>query len=506
MQPHVNGNGVETIPTPDLAARVRAARVAQRTWAQTPFEDRVRQLKRAAKQMLVRRQEAIELAHEEMGKPLAEGLYNETLGPLDALRTWAKVVRRATARERVRLSPLNFPKKHAWIDLLPRGVVGVIAPWNYPIAGLYRAVFPALLTGNAVLVKPSEYTPRTSGWFVDRLAAELPEGLAQWVAGDGAVGAALIDAGIDACVFTGSTRTGRRVQVRCAERGIPASVEMGGKDPAIVLADCDLGRTVAGLTHWKLSNAGQACGAVEIVFCDERIANELVRRLSRAWERLRTGTRLDADVDVGPVANPRQLAIVEAQVADALAKGATLVCGGKRTGDGLGYLPTLLDRCDERMSVVSEETFGPVLPVVRTSGPADAIARANALEYGLGASLWTSDLARAERLAERLDYGIVDVNNHAITGAMAELPWSGTRATGTGIANSRHALLTFVRPKTTLIDEGDAPEMFWMPYGRTLVQLGELLADAQLGRVLGAWRIPLLLRERTAGLKRFFRD
>lgn len=151
-------------------------------------------------------------------------------------------------------------------------------------------------------------------------------------------------------------------------------------------------------------------------------------------------------------------------------------------------------------------SFGPVLPVVRTSGPSDAIARANALEYGLGASLWTSDLPRAERLAERLDYGIVDVNNHAITGAMAELPWSGTRATGTGIANSRHALLTFVRPKTTLIDEGDAPEMFWMPYGRSLVQLGELLADAQLGRVLGAWRIPLLLRERTAGLKRFFRD
>jgi acyl-CoA reductase-like NAD-dependent aldehyde dehydrogenase len=329
--------------------------------------------------------------------------------------------------------------------------------------------------------------------------------LAQWVAGDGTVGAALLDAGIDACVFTGSTRTGRGVRVKCAERGIPASVEMGGNDPAIVLADCDLARTVAGITHWKLSNAGQACGAIEVVFCDDRIANELVLRLSHAWERLRVGTRLDADVDVGPMANERQLSIVEAHVADAIAKGAKLVCGGKRTGDGLGYLPTLLDRCDERMSVVREETFGPVLPIVRVTGPSDAIARANALEYGLGASLWTADVARAERLAERLDYGVVDVNNHAVTGAMAELPWSGTRATGTGIANGQHSLATFVRPKATLVDEGDAPEMFWMPYGREIVELGELLADAQLGRLLGAWKIPLLLRKRVGIVRRFFR-
>jgi len=506
MQPHESGNGhAAKAPALDLSARVREAREAQRVWAETPFEERARKLERAAKDMLARRREAIELAHEEMGKPLAEGIFNETLGPLDTVKTWSKVVGRATGREKVRLNPLNFPKKRAWVDLVPRGVVGIIAPWNYPIAGLYRSVLPALLTGNAVILKPSEFTPRTSGWFIDRLAAELPRGLAQWVAGDGAVGAALIDAGIDACVFTGSTKTGRSVRVRCAERGIPASVELGGKDPAIVLADCDLARTVAGITHWKMSNAGQACGAIELVFCDDRIANELVLRLSRAFERLRVGTRLDGEVDVGPVANERQLAIVEAHVADAIAKGAKLVCGGKRTGDGLGYLPTLLDRCDERMDVVREETFGPVLPVVRTSGPSDAIARANALPYGLGASLWTGDLARAERLAERLEYGVVDVNNHAVTGAMAELPWSGTRATGTGVANGRHSLSTFVRPKATLVDEGDAPEMFWMPYGRDLVELGELLADAQLGKIFMAWKIPLLLRKRVAAVRRFFR-
>lgn len=454
--------------------------------------------------MLDRRHEAIDLAHAEIGKPLAEGIFNETLGPLDTLSNWAKVIEGNASREKIRLNPLGFPKKRAYIDLVPRGVVGIIAPWNFPIAGLYRSIFPALLTGNAFVLKPSEYSPRTSSWFVDRLAPHLPEGVAQSVAGDGSVGSALISSGIDSCVFTGSTKTGRAVRVKCAELGIPASVEMGGKDPALVFADCDLPRTVAGLTHWTLSNAGQACGAIEIALVDERIADDLVSRLRAAFERIRVSTQCAAEVDMGPLAIDKQLQIVEAHVADALSKGATLICGGKRTGDGRAYLPTLLDRCDERMSVVKEETFGPVLAIVRTNGPAEMIERANALEYGLGASIWTSDVPRAERFVERLDYGVVCVNNHSITGAMPELPWSGTRATGTGIANSRHSLLTFMRPKAVLVDENSAPEMFWMPYDRDLSELGGLLADAQLGRVFGAWRIPLLLRKRVQTVKKFF--
>jgi succinate-semialdehyde dehydrogenase/glutarate-semialdehyde dehydrogenase len=413
-------------------------------------------------------------------------------------------VKSEATRQRIRLNPMSFPKKRAYVDLVPRGVIGVIAPWNYPIAGLYRSLFPALLTGNAVVLKPSEHTPRTSSWFVDRISAHVPEGLVQSVVGDGATGSALLEAGIDACVFTGSTRTGRSVRTKCAELGIPASIEMGGNDPAIVLADCDVPRTVAGITHWTLSNAGQACGAIEIAFVDERIAEDLVRKLAGAWEKLRVGTRCAPEVDIGPLGIQKQLQIVEQHVADAIARGAKLVCGGKRTGDGLGYLPTLLDRCDERMAVVREETFGPVLAVVRVTGPSEAIERANALEYGLCASIWTVDPARAERLAERLDYGVVCINNHALTGAMPELPWSGTRATGTGIANGKHALATFVRPRAVLVDESHSPEMFWMPYDDDLAETGNLLAEAQLGRVLGAWKLPLLLRRRVKTLKKFF--
>jgi acyl-CoA reductase-like NAD-dependent aldehyde dehydrogenase len=477
----------------DVRTAVSRARAAQEFWRQRPLSERIALLEKAAVEMLKRRAEVIESARLEMGKVEAEGLFNEALGPLETVRGWAKVVKRATRTRAVRLNPLSFPKKRAQVDYLPRGVVGVIAPWNYPASGLYRSIFPALMTGNGVVLKPSEYTP---------LADMLPAGLVQSIQGDGRVGAALIDAGIDACVFTGSPRSGRKVRLQCADRGIPSSIEMGGKDPAIVLADCDLPRTVAGLTHWALSNAGQACGAVEVAYVDQSIADELVERLRRAWVKLRADPGELADI--GPLANRRQLEVVVAQVEDARTKGAKVVCGGAPTGPGLWFPATLLDHCDNRMSIVNDETFGPVLAVVRVTGAAEAIRAANEGRYGLGASIWTSDLDRARRLAERLDVGVITVNNHAFSGAIPALPWSGTRETGFGVANGIEALPTFVRPRTLIVDASRSREPFWMPFDRTLWDLGEILAELQLGRLGRAWRLPFLWRKRVKTIRDFF--
>jgi acyl-CoA reductase-like NAD-dependent aldehyde dehydrogenase len=487
---------------PEVVARARAAQAA---WGQKPLSERLPHLVRAARDMLTRRNEVIALVEEEIGKVEAEALFNEALGPLDAVKAWAALLKPALKRRRVRLNPLNFPGKRAFVDSIPRGVVAIIAPWNYPVSGLYRSVFPALMTGNAVVLKPSEYAPRSSGWFARLLAEHLPTGVVQLAVGAKDVGQALLEAKPDACVFTGSTRGGREVAVRCAELGIPCSVEMGGKDAAIVLSDCELERTVAGITHWALSNSGQACGAIEVAYVDRLIADSFVARMREAWTQLRVGPSHGSSTDVAPLANRRQFDVVTRHIEDAKARGASVVCGGAPVGKGLWYAPTLLDHCSEEMAVVQEETFGPVLAVVRVDGPVEAIRAANQLRYGLGASVWTGDVARGQRLAERLEVGVVSVNNHAFTGAVPSLPWSGTRATGFGVANSTLSLGTFLRPRTTVVDRRKKPELFWMPYDETLVELGDILADLQVARVERAWRIPLLMRRRLKTLRDFFR-
>ncbi len=485
-------------PEAEVAEAVKRARAAQVGWEALGFDARVRLMKAATRRMLERRSEALALLLEEGGKFAEEAMFTEALGPLDYLKNWVPVVRGYLKPRKLPIPALAYPGKRAVTELLARGVVGVIAPWNYPLGTYFKPVFPALLCGNAVVMKPSEFAPRTGEWFKSVLAEFLPKDVIQTVHGDGSTGQALVRSGIDSLVFTGSVGTGKRVLQLAAEMMIPCSVELGGKDPAIVLADCNLPRTVAGIMNWGLHNTGQDCGSVERVYVVNEIADRFAERLASAASRLISASQHPAGraVDVGPLNNPRQLAVVEEHVEDAVKRGAKLLTGGKRTGEGLFYQPTILDGCDHTMKVVNEETFGPVIPLIRVRDDAEAVRLANDSVYGLNASIWTEDLVKGERLARQLQAGTVFINNHALTGAMAFAPWTGVKQSGYGVANSVFSPHTYTRPRTIFIDKNRAPDPWWLPLDSVMGEVGERLAKAQLGQFTAAIKVPGLFKRR----------
>lgn len=462
-----------------IGQAVARARAAQPGWAALRLDARARALRALARAVVERRDEAAAALGADLGRSAPDSLLSEVVTLPSYVQGAIAVARRALAPERVRLSPIDFPGKRVVVEAVPRGVVGVICPWNYPLLQIYKPLFPALLAGNAVVIKPSDYTPAAPRWFGDLCTTLLPPGLVAVVEGDGTVGAELVDAEVDAIVFTGSVRTGRRVAMRCAERLLPCSIELGGKDAAIVLADADLDRTVPGLLFGGLHNAGQDCSSIERVVAVGAEGDALVTRLSSAMAKLRVGP----EGEVPPLQNAAQRDLVERHVAEAVRDGATLVRGGSRVGEGLGYAPTLLDHCKPGMAVVDEETFGPVLAVLRAGDEEEALALANACRFGLNGSVWTADLARGEALARRLHVGIALVNNHSFTGVIPSLPWTGTGETGTGVAGSAHAYATFVRRRTVVVDRSHAPEPYWFPVDADLAALAD--GVGRLG--LGAW-------------------
>lgn len=480
---------------------VHRAREAQKAWSRRTLEGRIEALDRVVRRVLENHHEVVEIIGQETGKSITDTLANEIalLGPYFA--TAIREAKAALSDVKVKLSPLEYPGKKATIELVPRGVVGIIAPWNYPLANFFKPLFPALLAGNAVVLKPSEYTPRTAAWLRYQMEAELPTGLVGLVQGGGDVGAALLESGIDAATFTGSVPTGKKVAARAGELLIPCSVELGGKDAAIVLADCDLDRTVVGIAQWAIHNCGQNCAAIERVYVEEAIADEFVKRLGKVVGKLRVAPE-DEHADLGPLQNHAQLEIVERHVHDALGKGAKLVVGGERTGHGLGFAPTVLDACTEEMDVVTQETFGPVIAVRRVREAEEALRLANDSRYGLNGSIWTKNITRGVELARRLEVGVAYVNNHSFTGAMAHVPWTGVKDTGPGIAASRFSYHTFVRPRTLFIDTGTKPDPWWFPMNADLREMAELLIQRSLGSFGAMVKLARLVPKRVSAVER----
>lgn len=447
--------------------------------------------------------------HEEMGKPEVEALLGEVLPSADVVDYWSQTIDELLEPSDVTLDPIAYPRKTARTHRDPRGVVAVIMPWNFPVALPLRTIVPALLAGNAVVFKPSELTPRSGDLVVKLFAGLVPDGLLGLVQGAGEVGASLCTADVDLVVFTGSVDVGRRVAHACAERLVPCSLELGGKDAAVVFADADLERAARGVVWGAMMNAGQNCASIERVYVERPIAEAFTERACALVKALRLG------VDIGPLVTRAQRAIVEGHVLSARAAGASVVASGpagralEATWQGAVrpevagaidrvYPPTVVRVEGDDHPLMREETFGPVLPIAVFDDEGEAVANVNASRYGLTASLWTRDIKKARRLAGQLRAGVVTINNHAFTGAIPAAPWSGQGDTGWGITGSPLALDALTRPRFVLVDRNRASrELWWFPYTPALHAIAVAMATVRcssrslFARVRAIW---ILLR------------
>jgi succinate-semialdehyde dehydrogenase/glutarate-semialdehyde dehydrogenase len=455
-------------PAAEVRAAVDAARAAQREWGALPVEARARRVLRVAEVLMERAEEVIDLLVREGGKTRLEALGMEVIVVADLTRYFAKHAAEMLAPEPI---PLHLLKHRAsYLHFVPRGVVGIIAPWNFPFSIPMGEVVMSLLAGNGVVLKPSEVTPLIAQKARELyLAADLPPDLFQVVTGRGATGAALIDSRIDYCVFTGSVATGKKVAAACGERLIPCTLELGGKAPAVVCADADLDRAAQAIVWGGFANSGQVCASVERVYAVDEIHDALVGRIVELARGLRQGDASSdsgAEVDVGAMAWDQQVATVERLVGSAVAAGARIEVGGARgPGPGQFFQPTVLTGCRQDMDVMRKEIFGPVIPVMRVADEDEAVRHANDSHLGLLAYVFTRDRERGKRLAERIAAGTVMVNDVLATYAAPETPWGGVKQSGIGRTHSILGLRDLCETRHVNHDRISlGREVWWYPY------------------------------------------
>jgi succinate-semialdehyde dehydrogenase/glutarate-semialdehyde dehydrogenase len=441
----------------------------QRGWALVPLSERCRIVARVVEVLLRRFDELALAVTRENGKTIMEST-SADVGALIVAVDWiARHAHRYLSAERIRDPQPILKQKRHWIRYSPLGVVGIIAPWNYPLLLPGGEVAEALVAGNGVLLKPSEHTPLCGELLGEVfLEAGVPEGLVRVVHGVGPTGAAVCEApAVRKVFFTGSMATGRAVMETAAHNGKPVVLELGGNDPAVVCADADLDRALSGTLWGAMSSAGHTCAAVERVYVDRAVYDEYVAGVVERARGMRPGDPREPDTQIGPLLNEEQYAKTMVHVDDAVARGATLECGGPAEVPGLSgrfLAPTVLTGVHHSMEVMREETFGPVLPVMAFDTEDEAVALANDTRYGLGASVWTRDAARARRLARRIDAGMVWVNDHAYSRAAAQTPWGGVKASGTGVTHSKFGLYEMVEKRLVAEDAGRVPVGWWHPY------------------------------------------
>jgi acyl-CoA reductase-like NAD-dependent aldehyde dehydrogenase len=470
---------VPTIAPSDVQAVVDDVASVQPFWAQLPLGDRARYMRRAGQAIIDQLDELAELLTREQGKPRNESYVMELLPTIDSLRWLADAGPGILEDERIPL-PIFMKQKRARFTYEPLGVVGVIAPWNYPWSIPFGEVAVALMAGNGVVLKPASLTPLIGQRIQEVFErAGLPEGLVRTVHGGGAVGRALVESTAAKIFFTGSAQVGRGVGEECARRMKGSVLELGGKDPMIVCADANLPNAVSGCLWGGFANAGQTCSGIERVYVVREVAERFIEGVVEGAQKLRVGDPLDWETEIGPMVSDEQLEQVRKLVDDAVADGAKLHCGG---ADAPWFRPAVLTGVTHEMRIMREEIFGPVVPIVTVEDEDEAIALANDSVFGLGASVWTMNRAKGERIAGRLQSGMVWINDHMFSHGACSCSWGGVRDSGLGRSHSKFGLYECVNIKLVTWEPSRTRDFWWFPYDESLGKAMRASAKLLYGR------------------------
>lgn len=479
--------GQVSVATPlHIQTAFAEARLGQIAWEGIGVQRRLVFIRALRDALYRQRERIISTLMAEQGKVLAEAQF-EHLAVMEMVDHYLRIGERVLAP--VPVTVRLQPHRRFVIERRPYGVVLVISPWNYPLFLSVGPIVGALLAGNSVIYKPSEYATQVGEVIAAAIAeAGIPPEVFHILHGDRAVGKALIEAHPDKIAFTGSVPTGKKIARAAAEKLIPTTLELGGKDAALVLEDADIPHTARGIIWAGMFNAGQTCASVERVIVVRQVADQLLEEMKRAiQEHLLDPAGRPVLSTLAAVTTPFQIEIVETQVNEAVAGGARVIIGGRRLRElgGQFYAPTILADVTPEMRICREETFGPVVAVLQAEDEQDAIRLNNDSAFGLTASVWTRDRERGLRVARQLRVGHVSVNSHLVISGISEVPWGGVKESGYGRMHGEEGLLQMTCSQTVDVERVRLPvEPFWYPYHLAKLSLARRLVDALYGPTL----------------------